>query len=145
MAFERGGPGVRALNRITVVMGANADVVDTNVFIADKPYELIGVQEVHNVLGTDAGAVTLDVKKCTGTTAVASGTTILATTFDLKATINTVVKKTLSNGGLSATAASRFLAAGDRVVIDITGVTTAVAGLAVLITLRPTGPKSSQY
>lgn len=143
MAFEKKQLG--GLERVNICLPANASMVDSNCFYADKPWEVIGVEEVHATAGTDVGAVTLDVKKCTGTQAPSAGATVLGTTFDMKGTINTVVKKTLGNGGLTTTAASRFLAAGDRLALDFTGTVTALAGVQVMITLRPVGPKSSYY
>lgn len=104
-------------------------------FIADGDYELAQVQEVHEVLGTDGGAVALDIVKCTGTQTAAQGTTMLRSTFDLKAAINTVVKKNLSNAGLTLTAANRLIRNGERVALSFSGTMTAVAGLRVQATL----------
>lgn len=108
------------------------DAVDQNIFIAERPYQVVSVKEVHSTAGTDAGAVTLAVKKCTGTQAPSAGTNVLTGTLNLKGTANTV-----QSGTLSATAADSVLAAGDRLAIDITGTPTAVAGVVVLVTLRP--------
>lgn len=98
--------------------------VDTNIFTADGPCEVIAVREVHS--GTAASA-TVDVKKCTGTTAPASGTTILASTFACDSTANTVVTKNAASG-LSATLANRKLDAGDRLSLDVTGTLTGFVG-----------------
>jgi len=97
-------------------------------FTARHPMEVFWVAESHTVLGTDAGAVTLDIEKLTGTTAPGSGTSILATTFDLKGTINTVVQKT----GLDLSTA-RQLVNGDRLCLKLAGTTTAVAGCQVTL------------
>lgn len=121
---------------ITVNCPLNADNVDQNVFVADRAYTLERVLESHGTLGTDGGAVTLDVKKATGTTAIASGTTVLGSTFDMKATINTVVTKTRANGGVVSTPVAQ-LAAGDRLGLDYTGTITALAGVAVTLVLNP--------
>lgn len=121
---------------VTVPLVLNGAYVDQYVFLADRPYVVEQVSEVHATAGTDAGAVTLDVKKCTGTTAPASGTTVLGSTFDLKSTIDTVVNKKRSNAGVVSTPVAQ-LAAGDRLAIDITGVTTACAGGSVTIVLTP--------
>jgi hypothetical protein len=51
------------------------------------------VAESHTVAGTNAGAVTLDIEKLTGTQALDAGVSILSATFDLKGTANTVVQK----------------------------------------------------
>jgi hypothetical protein len=128
---------------LTVNLPLNGDAVDQNVFIADRAYEVEAVRESHATAGSDGGAVTLDVKKATGTTAIASGTTVLGSTFDLKGTANTVVHKTKGNGGVVATSVGR-LAEGDRLGIDITGTITAVAGVQVTIVLKPLGSPSSR-
>lgn len=133
--------GLKAVARrapvvVTVQLPLNGDVVDQNVFIADRGYIVESVRESHATAGTDAGAVTLDVVKATGTTAVASGTTVLGSTFDLKGAINTVVAKDRANAGVVTTAAAR-LDAGDRLGINITGTTTASAGVCVTAVLTP--------
>lgn len=127
---------------VTVHMPLNGDNVDQNVFIADRKYDVIAVRESHAVAGSDAGAVTLDVVKATGTTAVASGTTVLGSTFDMKGTANTVVSKTRSNGGVLSTPVAT-LAQGDRLGFNFTGTITDLAGSVVSIVLRPHGTASS--
>lgn len=127
---------------ISVSLAVNGDVIDQNLFIADRPYRVVEVREAHPVAGTDAGAVTLDVKKATGTTAIASGTTVLGSTFDLKGTINTVVAKTRANGGVVSTPVG-YLAQGDRLGVDITGVTTSITQVVLSIVLEPTGKNST--
>lgn len=117
---------------VIVTVPISASSVDTNVFTADGPYELVGVSEVHGTAGNDAGAVTADVVKCTGTTAVASGTTMLASTFDLKSTAETVVDKSLT-----ATLANRKVVSGDRIGINFTGTLTALAGGVITLRLKP--------
>ena len=121
---------------INVPLVLNSAAVDQTAFIADRAYVVERVEEVHATAGSDAGAVTLDVKKCTGTTAPASGTTVLGSTFNLKSTANTVVTKSRSNEGVVSTPVAT-LAAGDRLSIDITGTTTAYAGGLVTIVLSP--------
>lgn len=119
--------------------GPNAALLtapDVALFIADDDYELLRVDEIHETLGTDGSAVTVDVVKCTGTQAAGSGTTMLASTFNLKATVNTVVSKTLSGGGLTTTAGNRRLAAGNRLALNFAGTMTAVTGVCVTAWLR---------
>jgi len=113
-------------------LSAAANVIDSNLFVADRAYQLVSVEEAHTVAGSDGSAVTLDIKKCTGTQAPSAGTTMLAATIDLKGAANTV-----QSPALSATAANTLLAAGDRLAMDITGTPTAVAGVALTIVLRP--------
>lgn len=140
-AAREGGPlKFKNLERISFFAAENAGAVDGLLFVADTDYELVQVDEVHNVAGTDAGAVTLDVKKATGTTAIASGTSMLASTFNLKSTACTVVRKTLSlpttTTGLSTTADNRKLARDNRLGLDFTGTTTALVGVLVQVWLR---------
>lgn len=113
----------------TVAFLTSSASVDTSCFVATVPCELISVSEVHSGLG--AASSTLDVKKCTGTTAPASGTTMLASTFALDSTADTVVTKDQASG-LTATAANRKLTVGDRVALDFTGTISSLVGVVVL-------------
>lgn len=124
--------------------GPNAALLtlpDVCLFVVDSgSFECQSVMEIHETLGTDGGAVTLDVKKATGTQAATAGTSFLATTFNLKAAINTVVRKNRSNAGFLTTAAgiaARTISAGERHAIDFTGVMTAVSGVNVTAFWRP--------
>lgn len=92
---------------------------------------IIGFKEVHSTAGSDAGAVTLDLEKLTGTTAAGSGVSALASTLSLKATANTVQTATLTG-----TATNRTLAAGHRMALKLTGTPTAVANVSTLLTLQ---------
>lgn len=114
-----------------VTVPVDSGTVDANVFVATGPCEVVGVSEVHTVAGSDAGAVTLDVTKCDGTEAPASGVTVLSSTIDLKGTANTVVDSTLT-----ATTANRKLVDGERLGINVTGTLTALAGGVVTIRLK---------
>lgn len=108
-----------------------AATVDDNIFIADRAYRVRSIAEVHAVAGTDAGAVTLQLRKCTGTQAPSAGVVLTTATFDLKSTANTVVTATLTG-----TTANLMLAAGDRLAADVTGVLTSLAGGVVTIVLE---------
>lgn len=115
----------RNLAPFTEVIDVVAASVDKIAFIAPFACKLIRAQEAHSVVGGASAAV--DVKKCTGTTAPASGTTMLASAFDLTAAINTTVDKTLSS-----TTADLTLAAGDRVAFDFSGTLTGLVGSVTL-------------
>lgn len=104
---------------------------DVNVYTADRHVYVTEIREAHNVVGGASAAVT--VKKCTGTTAPASGTALHGTPIDLTATINTVVTPTLTT-----TYADRALKPGDRLAFDYSGTTTNVMG-AISIVLSPIG------
>ena len=97
-------------------------------FIASRPIEVMKVSEAHTTAGSDGGAVTLQIEKLTGTTALDSGSTILATAFDLKGTANTVV----SYQGVGLTVNVQ-LREGDRLALKDTGTPTDVAGVCVTI------------
>lgn len=102
-------------------------------FIAPVGCAVTVFKEVHQTAGSDAGAVTLDLEKLTGTTAPDSGTSMLASTLSLKATANSVQTATLSN-----TISNRALTAGDRLCLKDSGTLTAVANVTVLVELQLT-------
>ena len=108
--------------RVYVTRYIDANSVDQNVFIADLPYYVETIREVHSVAGGSSAAVV--VKKCTGTTAVASGTALHSTAVDLTATAETVASVTIT-----AATADRKLAAGDRLSLDFSGTLTGLIGV----------------
>jgi len=105
-----------------------------HIFTATCPCEVMIASEVHSVAGSDAGSVVLDIQKLTGTTALGSGTSILATTFNLKSTAYTPVQK--SGTGLST---ARQLATTDRLALKTTGTLTALQGVQVTLYIKPLG------
>lgn len=116
----------------TLTMLANAAVVDQAFFIAPEPLEVVEIHEIHATKGSDAGAVTLQVERLQGTEAPGgNGDALLATALSLKAD-----NSTAQAGTLTTTTANLQLAAGDRLGVDITGTTTAVAGVVVTVLLR---------
>lgn len=98
---------------------------------APAAFEVVSVTEVHSTAGTDAGTVTLDVEKLTGTTAPGSGTSILASTFNLKSTANTPVTK---EG--NTLASDHKFAEGNRLAVKTSGTLTALQGVCVTIFCR---------
>ena len=116
--------------RVYVSDGATAGNYD-HFFVADFPCEIIKAYEFHRVLGTNGGAVTLDIEKLIDGQALDAGTTVLASTFNLKSTVNTGQRvKT------STTEVDRNLKPGDRLALKDTGTLTAVAGVLVEVLLR---------
>lgn len=107
----------------TIILAAS---VDQPVFIADRAYVVVSAKEIHSVVGSTSAAV--QYKKCTGTTAPASGTAIATGTFDLTATINTTQTATLS-----ATASDYTLAAGDKLALDFSGTLTGLVGVVTIV------------
>lgn len=123
---------------VTYSAGPNASLLtlpNVVLWTADADTLIESVEEIHEVLGTDGSAVTLDIVKCSGTQAAASGTTLLASTFSLKAAINTRVSKNRANGGVLSTA-SAIVLAGQRIALKFSGTMTSVAGVSVTLTLR---------
>ena len=104
---------------------------DLPFFIARHPCEVLWVAESHIVAGTNAGAVTMDIVKLTNGQAVASGISILATTFNMKSTANTVVAK--EGKDLSP---NRQLKPNDRLALKFTGVLTNLTGVQVTLYLK---------
>ncbi len=101
-------------------------------FIAPFACEVVSVREAHTAAGTDAGAVTLDIEKLTGTQAPDSGVAVLgATKINLKGAANTVQAP-----ALTSTTADKRLAAGDRLCLKDSGTLTAVAGVCVTVELK---------
>jgi hypothetical protein len=110
----------------------NADVIDQVFFIAPEAMEVVEIHEIHSTKGTNASAVTATVKRCQGTEAATAGDDLIGTTkIDLKGDDNT-----LQSPALTSTAADLKLAAGDRLSVDVTGTTTACAGVLVQVLLK---------
>ena len=73
-----------------------ADDVEQNVFIADRPYQILSATEAHGVIST--GAATASLMKCTGTQAPSAGTLTTSAAFDLNGVAaNTVTAATVVN------------------------------------------------
>lgn len=116
----------------TCNMVLNTAVVDQVFYIAAEPLEVVEVHEIHATKGTDAGDVLATIRRCQGTEAATAGDDLLgATKINLKGDNNT-----LQSPGLTSTTADLQLAAGDRLALDITGTTTAVAGAQVTVLLK---------
>lgn len=114
---------------------ATALMVDGTLFTCPtgSEYEVVEVIESHTVAGSDGGAVTADVKKCTSGTAPSAGTSVLSSTFNLKSTANTPVAKNTASG--LAAQPTRTLKSGERLCLDLTGTLTALAGFSLTIVL----------
>lgn len=124
---------------ITWKMLANASLADQAFFVcpAGFRYEVVAIAEVHSVLGTDAGAVSLQVTKDTSTDVPGGGTDLLTNGagagFNLKAAINVP-----QAGTLSTVSGVLQMKSGDRLSVDFAGTLTAVAGVVVTVLLRRT-------
>lgn len=101
------------------------------IFIAPYPCIFMGATEVHGALGTDGGAVTLQIEKLIGTSATGSGINLLASGFNLKGTINTV--QTAILGFLPNLTFN--LKKGDRLGLSLTGTPTSVSQVVIVVQL----------
>ena len=109
----------------------NASSVDKVFFVTDRAYRVKSITGRPTVAGTDASAVTAIVVKAASATAIGSGTTLMASTYNLKGTANTIQAL-----GLTTTDADLFLAAGDALAVDFTGTLTAATGV-ITVSLAP--------
>lgn len=103
-------------------------------FTAYRACEVMEVSEVHEVAGNDAGAVTLDIEKLTGTTALDSGVSILASTFNLKSTARTITRDTIKTG--IALSVNRQLKPFDRLALKDVGTLATLQGVQVTLYLK---------
>jgi len=108
-----------------------ASSVDQTIFTAARACVVTGIIGRVDTLGTDAAAVTAQVRKVPSGTALTGGTVLHTGTFNLKGTLNT--NQVLA---LSTTEGALRLAAGDSVVVDFAGVLTAAAGC-ISVTMAP--------
>lgn len=118
------------LNDTAAATAANYGVLFTAL---KRGYEVMVVGEIHGTAGTNGSPVTLQLEKLTGTTAKGSGSNILVTAFDLKGTINTLVKKE----GVELT--GKTLAVGDRLAWKTSGTLTSLANVHITVYLKPLG------
>lgn len=100
-------------------------------WVAPFACSIVNIQEVHQTAGSDAGSVTLDIEKLTGTQALDAGVTVTNTAVSLKGTANTV-----TTASLSSTLSSKQLSAGDRLAMKDTGVLTVVNNVTVIIEIK---------
>lgn len=118
-------------------IAAAGDAIDQNLFIADTDYEVVGVQAVWGVASSSG---TLQIEKCTGTTAPGSGTDLLSSTINTAGTANTV-----ASGSLTTTVASKRLTSGDRLALDFGGTVTNLVNLVVVVRLKRLQAANSAY
>ena len=106
-------------------------VADVQFWTAPVKCEVVAVREVHTTAGTDGSDVTGTIRRCQGTEAATAGDDLLSATIDLKGTALTE-----QTPALTATTANLTLEAGDRLSLDVTGVTTALAGVILTVLLK---------
>lgn len=98
------------------------------VFVANDDYIVEGITAT---FGTASTSGTLQLEKCTGTTALASGTNVLTGTISLSGAANTPV-----SGTLSANPITLSLASGNRLNLIVAGTMTNLATSVVTIYLK---------
>lgn len=108
-----------------------SSIADKVIGIVPVRSKLIAVKEVHGTAGSDGSAVTLAIERLQGTETSGNGDSV-ATGINLKGTADTV-----QSGTLTSTAANLIFEAGDRVGINVTGTTTAVATMNVTCWFMP--------
>jgi hypothetical protein len=93
-------------------------------------FEVVEISYIYDVVGGASAAA--DVKISPSGTALASGTSVVATVPDLTATARTPRKATLTT-----TAANRIIKPGDSLSVDTSGTLTGLTGLVVQVTIKP--------
>lgn len=106
-------------------------VADVQFWTAPVKCEVVAVREVHATAGTDGSDVTGTIRRCQGTEAATAGDDLLSAAIDLKGTALTE-----QTPALTATTANLTLEAGDRLSLDVTGTTTALAGVILTVLLK---------
>ena len=107
-------------------------IADVQFWTAPVDCEVVAVREVHVTAGTDGSAVSGTIRRCQGTEAATAGDDLLGDTkIDFKGTALTE-----QTPDLTATTASLTLEAGDRLSLDVTGTTTALAGVILTVLLK---------
>lgn len=107
-------------------------VADVAFWTAPIDCTVVAIHEVHGTKGTDNSAVTGTIRRCQGTEAADAGDDLLGTTkFDFKGD-----NLTLQSPALTSTAAHLNLSAGDRLALDVTGTTTALANVILTVLLK---------
>jgi hypothetical protein len=101
---------------------ANLAVDSTFVTFAEE-VRITNIVHRSDVAGTDAGAVTGEIRKVPAGSAVSAGTVLHTGTINLKAAASTVTTLTLATAD-----ATRRLNAGESLGFDLTGVATAAVG-----------------
>jgi len=115
----------------TIVGTSAATAANYGVFFnVPFPCYVNSFSESHQALGTDGGAVTLQLEKLTSGQAPDAGTVLLSTALSLKTTINTV-----QSGVIVPLNTSYNLAAGDRLCLKDAGTLTAVSNVTVTVEL----------
>jgi len=117
---------------LTATHYISGTVADVQFWTAPVDCEVVAVREVHVTAGTDGSAVSGTIRRCQGTEAATAGDDLLGDTkIDFKGTALTEQAP-----ALTATTANLTLEAGNRLSLDVTGTTTALAGVILTVLLK---------
>lgn len=126
--------GSNILTCATYAPSGTPAATDVAFFIATRAYLVVSVSEVHSTAA--GGASNIQLVKDTGTAAPGTGTDLLTNNtnagFDLNGTANTV-----QTGTLTATIATKSLAAGDRLSVDYANAIQSSAGVVITACMAP--------
>jgi hypothetical protein len=100
--------------------------------------QVVSIREVHATAGSDGSAVSGTIRRCQGTEAATAGDDLIGSTkINFKGTALTEQKFDAADSGeLTSTVADLILEAGDRLSLDVTGTTTALAGVIITVLLK---------
>lgn len=115
---------------VSVPFVYDANVIDMPFWVADRSYLAISVNARVLVAGTDAGAVTGQIRRVPNTTAVSGGPAIHSGTINLKGTVDQVQEMTMVT-----TSTSINFVKGNSLGFDLTGVATAARGVVTVVML----------
>jgi len=115
-----------------------SSVADIQFFTAPVKCQVVSIREVHATAGTDGSAVSGTIRRCQGTEAATAGDDLIGSTkINFKGTALTEQKFDAADSGeLTSTTANLTLEAGDRLSLDVTGTTTALAGVILSVLLK---------
>jgi len=108
-----------------------SSVADVQFFTAPVKCQVVTIREVHATAGSDGSAVSGTIRRCQGTEAATAGDDLLSATINFKGTALTE-----QTPALTTTTANLTLEAGDRLSLDVTGTTTALAGVIITVLLK---------
>jgi hypothetical protein len=108
-----------------------SSVADVQFFTAPVKCEVVSIREVHATAGSDGSDVTGTIRRCQGTEAATAGDDLLSAAINFKGTALTEQAP-----ALTATTANLTLEAGNRLSLDVTGTTTALAGVILTVLLK---------
>ena len=122
-----GEPGPRKSNYFTVQVQMIATAVDIYAWYAPRRCKLMGIKEVHSVVGGASAAVRP--RKITAD-ATAPGAAAGATVLELSAAIDlTTTANTEQTPAVTTTGDRHIFAAGERLALDFSGTLTGLVGM----------------